>query len=79
VDRLPEQLKCTVHEMLKELESDKAAGRYIVWLRFTHVFTWKNRNKVKDSLTEFFQGEFICYHSLLIFSQFVLLLLVLFF
>jgi len=64
---MPEELQCTVREMLKELERDKAAGRYVVWLRFTHVFTWKDRNEVKDSLAELFQGEFFCFNSLLIF------------
>jgi len=58
VDRLPKELQCTVREMLKELESDKATGRYVVWLRFTRVLEWKDCNK--ESLVEFFelQGEF---------------------
>jgi len=58
VNTLPEELLCTVYEMLKELESDKAAGRYVLWLRFTRVLKWKGCNK--KSLLEFFRlhGEF---------------------
>jgi len=56
-----------VREMLKELESDKAAGRYIVWLRFNRV-PHKHENRRTESLLQFFQlqGEFFCYNSLLI-------------
>jgi len=63
VDRLSEELQCTVREMLKELESDKATGRYVVWLRFTRAFEWTNCYMVEESLAEFFQGEF-CYNLL---------------
>ena len=67
MDRLSEESQCTVREMLKELESDKATGRYVVWLRFTREFKWKDCNK--ESLAEFFevQGEFFCYDTFLIF------------
>jgi len=68
VDRLPEELQCTVREMLKELESDKAAGRYVIWLRFTCVLEWKDCNKER-SLVQYFQlqGEFFCCNTFLIF------------
>jgi len=70
VDRLPQELQCKVREMIKEIESDKATGRHVVWLRFTYVLMLiDSSNKLKESLTEFFQGEFLCYNSLLIFSQ----------
>jgi len=71
VNTLTEELQCTLREMLKELESDKATGRYVVWLRFTRVLERKYSSKVKESLAEFFPGEFLCYNLLLMFWQFL--------
>ena len=67
MDRLSEELQCTVREMLNELVSDKATGQYVIWLHFTCELEQKDCNK--ESLAEFFQlqGEFFCYNSLLIF------------
>jgi len=58
VNPLPEELQCTVREMLKDLESDKATGRYVVWLRFTRVLQLKDCKK--EGLLQFFQlqGQF---------------------
>jgi len=65
VNALPEEMQCTVHEMLKELESDKATGRFVVWLRFTRVITWQDCKM--EGLLQFFQGELFCCNSLLIY------------
>jgi len=63
VSTLGEKLQNTANEMLKELEGDKAAGRYIVWLRFASGFRWKDCRK--ENVVEFLKGEFL--HLLLFF------------
>jgi len=47
-----------VNDMLRDLEKDKAAGRYFVWLRFHPVLRWHEcRN---EDVVEFLRGDLIC-------------------
>jgi len=56
VDRLS---KDTVNEMLRDLEKDKATGRYFVWLRFHPVLRWHECSN--EDVVEFLRGDMICY------------------
>ena len=55
VSALSKKMQTTVIEMLKELEQDKSAGQYVVWLRFIPLVCWRDCRK--ESITEFLQGE----------------------
>jgi len=55
VSKLSQNSQNVVTRMLADLEKDKAAGRYVIWLRFTPVL---GRNDCrKENVVEFLDGE----------------------
>ena len=57
VTRVPQTSQCTVSEMLKEFENDKAAGRYVIWLRFSMVL--EGQDCRTENVVEFLRGDLI--------------------
>jgi len=43
--------------MLKDIENDKAASRYVVWLRFAPLLTQKDCRK--QNVLEFLKGQLL--------------------